>query len=69
MLTDDASLVAAARSAAVDPRNAKTTSFRGEDASAMLGQARNANATWGARGRRRAATTQMLGTDATAPEA
>ena len=69
MLTDNASLVAVARSAAADPRDAKPTSFRGEDASAMLGQARNANATCGAKGRRCAGTTQVLGTDATAPEA
>jgi hypothetical protein len=69
MLTDDASLIAAARSAAADPRDAKPTDTRGEDATAMLVQARNANATCGARERRCAGTTQMLGTDAAAPEA
>jgi hypothetical protein len=69
MLTDYASLVAAARSAAADPRDAKPTSFRGEDTSAMLVQARNANATYGAKGSRCAGITQMLGTDATASDA
>ena len=64
MLTDYASLIAAARSAAADPRGAKPTGLRGEDASATLVQGRNANATGGVEEGRCAGTTQMPGADA-----
>ena len=69
MLTDHASLVAAARSAAADPRGAKPTGFPGEDARAMLERARKTNAICGGRGSRGARTTQMVRADATSPEA
>jgi len=69
MLTDGASLVAAARSAAADSHGAKSTAFEGEESGPVWDLARDANATGSGRGGRRAGATQMLETDAAAPAA
>ena len=69
MLTDCASLIAAARSAAADPHGTKPAAFEWKDSSAALEGARNANATRSGREERCTGTTQMSAEDTLGPEA